>query len=27
VLAEAQAIFPTVHVARDFDVYSFKQEG
>ncbi|MCX6036351.1 MAG: MBL fold metallo-hydrolase [Chloroflexi bacterium] len=27
VLAEAQAIFPTVQVARDFDVYSFKQEG
>ena len=27
VLAEAQAIFPTVHVARDFDVFSFKQEG
>ena len=27
VLAEAQAIFPNVRVARDFDVYSFKQEG
>jgi ribonuclease Z len=27
VLAEAQAVFPKVHVARDFDVYSFKQEG
>jgi ribonuclease Z len=27
VLAEAQAVFPNVQVARDFDVYSFKQEG
>jgi len=27
VLAEAQAVFPKVFVARDFDVYSFKQEG
>jgi ribonuclease Z len=27
VLAEAQAIFPAVHVARDFDGFSFKQEG
>jgi len=27
VLAEAQAVFPNVRVARDFDVYSFKQEG
>ena len=27
VLQEAQAVFPSVHVARDFDTYSFKQEG
>jgi len=27
VLAEAQAVFPNVQVARDFDVYSIKQEG
>jgi ribonuclease Z len=27
VLAEAQTIFPAACVARDFDVYSFKQEG
>ena len=27
VLAEAQAIFPNVRVARDFDVFSIKQEG
>jgi ribonuclease Z len=27
VLAEAQAIFPNVRVARDFDDFSFKQEG
>ena len=27
VLAEAQAVFPTASVARDFDTYSFKQEG
>ena len=27
VLQEAQAVFPGVHVARDFDTYSFKQEG
>ncbi len=27
VLAEAQAVFPTVRVARDFDAFSFKQEG
>jgi ribonuclease Z len=26
VLAEAQAVFPTVQVARDFDTYSFKQD-
>jgi ribonuclease Z len=27
VLAEAQTIFPNVQVARDFDVFTFKQEG
>jgi ribonuclease Z len=27
VLAEAQVIFPNVRVARDFDVFSIKQEG
>ena len=27
VLAEAQAFFPNVRVARDFDVFSIKQEG
>jgi ribonuclease Z len=27
ILTEAQAIFPNVRVARDFDTYSFKQEG
>ena len=27
VLAEAQTVFPGVRVARDFDAYSFKQEG
>jgi ribonuclease Z len=27
VLAEAQAFFPNVAVAHDFDTYSFKQEG
>jgi ribonuclease Z len=27
VLAEAQGIFPNVRVARDFDVFSVKQEG
>jgi len=27
VLAEAQAIFPNVHVARDFDAFKIKQEG
>ncbi len=27
VLAEAQAIFPNVHVARDFDTFKIKQEG
>jgi ribonuclease Z len=27
ILAEAQAVFPTVRVARDFDVFSIKQEG
>ena len=27
VLAEAQTVFPNVAVARDFDSYSFKQEG
>ncbi len=26
VLAEAQAIFPNVHVARDFDTFQIKQE-
>ena len=27
VLAEAQSVFPAVSVARDFDTFSFKQEG
>lgn len=27
ILAEAQAVFPNVQVARDFDTFSFKQEG
>jgi ribonuclease Z len=27
ILAEAQAFFPNVRVARDFDVFSIKQEG
>jgi ribonuclease Z len=27
VLAEAQAVFPNVRVARDFDIFSIKQEG
>jgi ribonuclease Z len=27
ILAEAQSIFPNVQVARDFDVFSIKQEG
>jgi len=27
VFAEAQAVFPAVHVAHDFDIFSFKQEG
>lgn len=27
ILAEAQAIFPNVQVARDFDIFSIKQEG
>ena len=27
VLAEAQAIFPNVQVARDFDIFPIKQEG
>jgi ribonuclease Z len=27
VLSEAQVVFPSVRVARDFDTYNFKQEG
>jgi ribonuclease Z len=27
VLAEAQTVFPNVHVARDFDIFPIKQEG
>jgi ribonuclease Z len=27
ILTEAQAVFPNVRVARDFDIFSIKQEG
>lgn len=27
ILAEAQAVFPDVRVARDFDIFTIKQEG